>query len=295
LKSIQFEYKKYYRDDIIHDEVTNISSTTITTVSGQIYTPDYIIIATGSRSNTFGNKHIEQYGYTFRFASDIEKLNKNLPQAGSVTVVGGGYTGIEIICNLAQKYPTKKLRIIHGSDRLLNNYSQHISDTTTHWLTKRGVEIICNEKVSDIIENTVSTQSGKIFESDITIFSAGIAINDESFRGNLCFLNQYNALEGNHIYLCGDVACHGLASTAHNAMIEGRRIGNFIADHITDTHKIYTPLQNWIILALAMGTRDGMITNGPKGFFVPYIIGFCKRVVERRCMFEFKRKIMLWV
>jgi NADH dehydrogenase FAD-containing subunit len=151
--------------------------------------------------------------------------------------------------------------MIHASERILERYSNNISKTTHTWLTKHNVEMIFNERVSDVRENELTTKSGKIFESDMTIFTAGISINDESFRNELCFLNQYHALESDRIYLCGDASSHGLATTAHNAMIEGRRVGHIISDMILDKTDSYKPLENWIILALALGTHDGMITN----------------------------------
>jgi NADH dehydrogenase FAD-containing subunit len=207
-----------------------------------------------------------------RRAEDIEHINKNLPDARSVTVVGGGYTGVEIISTLAQRFPEKQLCLIHGAERILERYSDYVSTTAYQWLEKRGVEIIMNEKASDIVEKTITTQTGKIFESDMTIFTAGISINDESFRNDLCFVNQYHSLESDHIYLCGDASSHGLSTTAHNAMIEGRRVGHLVADKVLGETHIYKPLENRIILALAFGTRDGMITNGPKGFVVPYVL-----------------------
>jgi hypothetical protein len=84
-------------------------------------------------------------------------------------------------------------------------------------------------------------------------------------------------------------------STAHNAMIEGRSVAHIIADKILWETQDHKTLENRVILALALGAKDGMITNGPKGFFLPRVLGFCKRIIERRCMFEFKQRIMLWV
>ena len=202
------------------------------TKSGITYKPDYIIIATGSRSNTFGNDNIQKYGYMCRFAEDIEKINKHLPEATSITVVGGGYTGVEIISTLAQRFPEKKLRIIHSRERLLDRYSKHISHITHQRLLQRGVALVMQTKIVDIYEHIITNQHGETFESDMTIFSSGIAINDDSYRENLKFDTHYRALEGDHVFLCGDVAEHGLATTAHNAMIEGRRIGHLVADKI---------------------------------------------------------------
>jgi pyruvate/2-oxoglutarate dehydrogenase complex dihydrolipoamide dehydrogenase (E3) component len=67
----------------------------------------------------------------------------------------------------------------------------------------------------------------------VTILSSGIAINDEQHRPYLSFSTDgYTAQESDDIYFCGDVAIHGLYTTAHNAVLEGRRIGKLVADRI---------------------------------------------------------------
>jgi hypothetical protein len=79
-------------------------------------------------------------------------------------------------------------------------------------------------------------------------------------------------------------------------MFEGRRMGHLIADKIQHiTKKNYPPLQNRDKLAIALGPYDGILTNGTKGRYIPRFVGFAKRIIERRVLFEYTMKVMLWI
>jgi hypothetical protein len=93
--------------------------------------------------------------------------------------------------------------------------------------------------------------------------------------------------------LCGDVAHHGLVATAHNAMFEGRRMWNHIADQITWVTRDYPALQNRDKLAIALWSQDGIFTNGHKWVYIPYLIWLAKKIIQYRVMVEFKYRIML--
>lgn len=295
LKSIQFNYATYYGADFLLDEVTHIDKHLIICASGISFTPKYIVIATGSRTTTYGNASFQQYGQMLRFGEDVKACNKRIESADSISVVGWWYTGVEIICTLAQKFPHKQLRIIHSADRLLHTYHQIVADTVHQWLQQRGVELVLWTRVQELTHDSIILEDSVSVTSDLTILSGGIAINDGPYRDQIKFESGHTSLASEYVYICGDVASHGLLPTAHNAMIEGRRIGDIIADHIQWLTNYYKPIQNRNTLALAMGTRDGMITTIESGFYLPRLTWLSKRIIEQRVLFEFKHKVMLWV
>jgi NADH dehydrogenase FAD-containing subunit len=96
---------------------------------------------------------------------------------------------------LAEKYPEKQLRIIHSKERLLDRYSNFVSETVHNRLTQRKVEVLLKKKVTDLQYQTILLDTQEEFHSDIIIISSGIAINDDSYRDHLKFQNSYRALE----------------------------------------------------------------------------------------------------
>lgn len=296
---MQISYAKWYPEEYIQTKVTSIESHQLTTQAGDIWTFDYIIIATGSRTNFFDNPQREKNAFAVRYADDIPKINKKLqdPSTKTITIVGGGYTWVEIAGTLAlRKRPDQQIRIIHGKERLFDRLGQYISTTSIDRLRNHGVDIVLNTRVADISSSQITLQNGEQIDSDMTIVSRWIKLNDESFKPHLTFSDKYTANDHDHVFACGDVAGHGLIATAHNAMFEGRRMGHLIADSMQKIeNKSYPPLQNRDKLAIALGPYDGILTNGTKGRYIPRFVGFAKRIIEWRVLFEYTSKIMLWI
>jgi NADH dehydrogenase FAD-containing subunit len=297
--AMQLSYAKRYPHEYIKTHISKIENNKLTTEQGDERTFDYAVIATGSRTNFFNNPQREKHAYAVRYADDIPVINAKLrdPNTKTITVIWGGYTGIEIASTIAlRKRPDQKLLVLHSRERLFERLSNYISKTSIERLHRHGVEVRLNSRVADIHGDTVTLDSGEKIPSDMTIVSRGIKVNDESFAPHLTFTNAYSATSHDHIYMCGDVASHGLVATAHNAMFEGRRIGHLIADRLQKReNKTYPPLQNWDKLAIALGPYDGILTNGTKGLYIPRFVGFAKRIIERRVLFEYAYRVMLWI
>lgn len=88
LKGIQFDYARYYGTDFLRDEVIHIDQHLVECASGISFTPKYIVIATGSRTTTYGNESFQQYGQMLRFGEDVKACNKRIESADSISVVG---------------------------------------------------------------------------------------------------------------------------------------------------------------------------------------------------------------
>jgi len=69
-------------------------------------------------------------------------------------------------------------------------------------------------------DSDITLASGKTLPSDVSIMASGIKVNDEEYAPELTFNNDYTSIESDHIMMCGDIAVHGLYTTAHNAFIE---------------------------------------------------------------------------
>jgi NADH dehydrogenase FAD-containing subunit len=165
-------------------------------------------------------------------------------------------------------------------------------------MQRHNVNLILGDRAASIWPKKITLASGNILPSDCSILSSWIKINDEAHTGELdfeCKAGNYCALDSEHIYCAGDVAIDGLHTTAHNAMLEGRRIWHLIADKILDQKNTYPPLEDRTTLGMALWTSDGLIVNEKKSRYIPHILGFMKKIVQWRVLFEFKRKIMLWV
>jgi len=135
-----------------------------------------------------------------------------------ITVIGGGYIGIEVAENLIQL--GKTVRIIELADRILTPFDKEISDYAYETLIEKGVEIHLNEKVlklkdanQDKIVDQVVTDKDT-YQTDLVIMSVGIKPNTD-FLDNMIFEKLHNGAlvvdqemrtTARDIYAAGDCA-----------------------------------------------------------------------------------------
>lgn len=204
---------------------------------------DYVVIATGSKTNFFGNEHIKENSMAMKTipqSLNIRSLVLENFESALLTndiseqkalmnfvVVGAGPTGVELAGALAEMrkhvlpkdYPDLDFRkmeinVIQGADKVLDAMSNKSSKAAEKFLRKLGVNVWLGEIVVDYDGNKVITKSGKEFKADTVIWTAGVmGAPVEGFdatviqRGNRIKVNEYNQVEGfTDIFAIGDVA-----------------------------------------------------------------------------------------
>ncbi len=226
-------------------EVTNIISEkkiVETTIGSLEY--DYLVIATGSKTNYFGNRNIEKYAMGMKSVPQslnirsliIENFEEALLTSDleerlalmNFVIVGGGPTGVELAGALAEMkkgilpkdYPDLDIRqmqinLIQGSDRLLDAMSLQSSKKSEEFLTKLGVQIWKGIHVKDYDGRNVLTNTEQRFKAATVIWAAGVRGDtisglEESAkvqRGTRFQVDQFNRIVGyTNIFAIGDVA-----------------------------------------------------------------------------------------
>lgn len=98
----------------------------------------------------------------------------------NVTIVGGGYIGIE--CAEAFLHLGKKVRLIEAANRILMPFDEEMADLARHELEQKGVILHLDEKVKkfhgQVAIEQVETEKG-IYDSDLVIVAAGIRPDTE--------------------------------------------------------------------------------------------------------------------
>jgi NADH dehydrogenase len=205
---------------------------------------DYLVIATGTKTNYFGNKTIETYSMPMKKvpqALNIRSLIlQNFEQAAitndkatrkallNFVIVGGGPTGVELagaIAELKNHILPKDYRdlipadmqiyLLEGSSRVLPTMSQEASKMAARFLNKLGVIVHCNTFVKDYDGLKVATNLSLKLESENLIWAAGVTgdlvkgLKAEALmeRANRYKVNAYNQVEGYlDVFALGDIA-----------------------------------------------------------------------------------------
>ena len=196
---------------VITASVTGIDhaskTATITPVIGEPWTIDYdiVVVTAGSVSRTFpipgvadeaiGMKSIEEaVAVRDRLLTNFDRAA--LLPAGperdrllTVTVVGGGFAGIEIFgelrsfaSSLLQYYPTLTSDDTHFHlSEAMGRIMPEVSLKTSHWVLKnlaqRGAEVHLDTQLTSAVGGTIELSTGESFESDIIVWTAGVMAN----------------------------------------------------------------------------------------------------------------------
>ncbi|WP_299899609.1 NAD(P)/FAD-dependent oxidoreductase [uncultured Aquimarina sp.] len=226
-------------------EVTSIDpgNKEVHTSIGSI-TYDYLVIATGARTNFFGNQTIEQNSMRMKNLPQALNLRslmlENLEQAVITTdpekrkellrfvLAGAGPTGVELAGGIAElqlnvlprDYPDMdfsemEIHLIEGADRVLPPMSQNASEKASKFLKKMGVRIHTNTQVTNYENNLVSTNTELSLQSATFIWSAGVTgapvegLKADALipRANRYKVNEFNQIEGyEDVFAIGDIA-----------------------------------------------------------------------------------------
>ena len=224
-------------------EVTEVKSAEkrVVTSIGEIGY-DYLVIATGSKTNFFGMDNLAYLSHGMKSipeALDLRSLilqnfemavlNPDLDARNALmnfVVVGAGPTGVETAGALAElkkhilpnDYSELDLRrmqihLIEAGDRLLPGMSSESSSNSSKALENLGVQVWLNTKVENYDGVEVKLAGGKKLEANTVIWSAGVVGNcpdglqDAIGRGGRLEVDQFNRVKGHpNVFAIGDLA-----------------------------------------------------------------------------------------
>ncbi len=246
--SIAFPLRKVFQDQknlkfrVANVTQINSEKNTINTSIGE-FSYDYLVLATGSETNFFGQKEIEHYAMPMKTVPEALNLRslilQNFEEAVIETdelkkqallnfvVVGAGPTGVETAGALAElkrhvlpcDYPeldfTKmKIFLIEGAGRVLPPFSEQASYKSQEFLEKMGVTVLTNTMVNSYDGNIITFKDGKAIPTKSVIWSAGVkgAVipgldRAQIVRGGRLKTTSYNLIEGyTNIFAIGDIS-----------------------------------------------------------------------------------------
>jgi len=225
-------------------EVTGIRSSEniLETGIGEIHY-DYLVFATGSNTNFFGNKDIEDNAIGMKSLIEavqirnyvVKQFEESLllqnpeeikPKLNFV-MVGGGPTGVELAGAFAElrkyimpkDYPTlpqslMNVYLIEAGPKLLPSFSETTSQKTLEALQEIGVRVLTNTGVKEYDGKTVTLSTGEVIQTQSLLWSAGVKgipvkgiPADIILPNGRILVNELNQVKGfTNVYAIGDIA-----------------------------------------------------------------------------------------
>ena len=202
---------------------------------------DKLIIATGCKTNFFGNDKMERLAFGMKNTQEaiairnhvlltFEKLiiEKNRSDDGNwnIVIVGSGPTGVELAGAFAEMkkeilprdYPhmnfdALNIYLISSTATPLNVMSAEAQEKSTQYLKELGVIFMPSERVTDYDGDRVQLASGLSIPANNVLWAAGVTgnvipgLNPEIMVKNRYKTDRYNRVVGyDNIFAIGDIA-----------------------------------------------------------------------------------------
>lgn len=241
--SIRIDLKKIFakrKVRVVLDEIVDLDfKNNVLRSENNTYEYDYLVIGAGCQPTYFGIKGAEEYSRKLwsyedavnlrehilqMFRKAVKETNKEKRQEMlTFVVVGGGFTGIEMIGELAEWkdrlckdfYIDKeevKLYAVDALPKILPNLPDKLIKKTEKRLNKLGVEIITSAGITEVAKNSVTMGEKGTINTNTVIWAAGVEGSDivgkmdieQKGRKRIVTNDKLQSLDYKNVYIVGD-------------------------------------------------------------------------------------------
>ena len=244
--SISFPFRALFRRrkavDFRYATVKNIDTEKrcVQTSMGDI-PYDKLVIATGCRTNFFGNENLKQYTMAMKTTQQTTHIRNTIlakfekimfvdaeerEELMNLVIVGAGPTGVELSGAFAEMkrnilpkdYPnhdfsTLKIILLEGGPSTLGAMSEQSQKWSLRYLREMGVDVRLNTVVDDYDGHVLKLKSGELIPTQSVIWAAGVKGNtlpgiDENVTIRSRYrVNRFSQVENYpDIYAIGDIS-----------------------------------------------------------------------------------------
>lgn len=206
-----------------------------------IFSYDKLVIATGCRTNFFGNQKMQNLALGMKNTQEAISIRNHILMTfekmiierkasddgnWNLVIVGSGPTGVELAGAfsemktniLPRDYPRMnfddlKIILISSGDKPLEAMSKESQDAAEKYLIQLGVKFLKNERVTDYDGDKIYMQSGNSIPTNNVIWAAGVTgniiddFNKENLVKNRYIVDRFNKVKGyDNIFAIGDIA-----------------------------------------------------------------------------------------
>lgn len=166
-------------------------------------TYDYLVLATGSKSNFFNVRGADKYAFQLKTLDRAISLRNHLlscfeqaslvsdfarrEQLLTIAIVGGGATGVELAGSLVELITNSlqrdfhqlnlqevKLLLVQKGDRLFTEFPQSLGNYTVKKLRRLGVKVMLASRVSAVFADGLELDDGTRIAASTVIWAVGV-------------------------------------------------------------------------------------------------------------------------
>lgn len=219
---------------------------------------DRLVITSGAQAIIPNIKGVDAENvYTFTRLKSVQAMKDKLDSINKVTIVGGGFIGVEVAEQLA--HLGKEVTVIEGLEGLMaNQFDPEFSEKIKGALEEEKVEVVLDEFVEELLveDNRVKEvkTSGQSIPTDLVVLAVGFLPNtnfakDEKLKmldNGAIVINQYGETSIPDVFSAGDSTSsyHRLLGTTYTPLATiASKMARVVAVNVAseNTHSIEYP------------------------------------------------------
>ncbi|MGK4583349.1 NAD(P)/FAD-dependent oxidoreductase [Kitasatospora sp. HPMI-4] len=234
--------------------------------SGESIPYDTLVYALGSRTAWHHVPGAAEHAYPVERAEEIHRRLRDAERPGTVAVVGGGSTGIELAAELAEAHPRWQVRII-SAGQVGGWLSARGRAHVLRALDRLGVEVRQHQTVTAVTERGPRTDRGGI-DAEITVWAASLEVPPLAAdagltvdrAGRAVVDDRLRSVSHPDVHVIGDAAAvtvpgvGTLRMGCATALPQGRYLGRLLAGRTERPFGFRYSVQ-----CLSLGRRDGLL------------------------------------
>lgn len=195
---------------------------------------DWLAIALGCTDRYHGIPGAELFSNSIQTFDSTRKTYQQLcgvKPYGSVTVVGGGLSGVEVAAELRESRPDLNISILDRGPGILSQFPGRLQHYVSAWFHEHQVNMLGNISISKLEQGVVYNGPQEI-ATDATVWTAGIQpvpivqkLNLPKDSQGRLIINEYHQLpDYPEVYAVGDCASLRFSPSAQAAEAQGKQI-----------------------------------------------------------------------
>ncbi|MFE6055759.1 NAD(P)/FAD-dependent oxidoreductase [Kitasatospora sp. NPDC056446] len=227
---------------------------------------DTLVHALGSRTAWHGVPGAAEHAHSAERAAEVRHRIGEAGRPGTLAVVGGGATGIELATELAEAHPDWRVRIV-SAGLVGGIYSPKGRAHVRRVLDRLGVAVHENATVTEVTPDGLRTTVGPI-DADLTVWAASLEPHPLAAEAGLAVDDRGRALVDDHlrsvshpdVHVVGDAAAvtvpgiGTLRMGCATALPQGQYVGRLL-DGRTEKPFSY----RYVVQCVSLGRRDGLL------------------------------------
>lgn len=166
---------------------------------------DKLVLATGANAIVPKIPGIEGANlFTVKTVTDIDRLHTFIHDGGvkKITVIGGGFIGVEVAVNLVEA--GYQAALIEAAPQILNPYDMDMVQILHKEMLDKGVDLIVGDKAVSFEGSAITLESGRVVDGNAVVMAVGITPDSTLAKEAGLELNERGAIQVDANYRTSD-------------------------------------------------------------------------------------------